>query len=348
MNNSNEMIVYTNEGYDAELIIMDGKPWASFQTLAEIFSTTIQDLTPVLKEVFNSGELSRIEHAQKVTLSDNGIEDWFFSVDAIISVGYRLNTQKATQFRMWSTNIITRYMSDGYLVNEDILKSDPKKLSELAAKIRELRANEKNVYASVRECFKIAATDYEPNSGEVRRFYSLLQDKFHHATTNMTSSQLILDRADHTDINMGMQSINGAVPTKSEATIGKNYLKESEIYRMHLLSEQFLLFAESTSLAGKSMTMNMLHTQLDKLLELNGYEVFEGYSDYIKDHALEHAQQEYEKFLEIKKLEHLGVDVDLELFYIGEYDEWKSETVKITSRVLHKALMLQSINKTTG
>ncbi|HCG8411088.1 TPA: virulence RhuM family protein [Vibrio parahaemolyticus] len=221
MGNNNELVTYTDEGYDAELIMIDGKLWASFHTLAEMFSTSIEELTPILKEIFNSGELSRIEHAQKVALTPNGIEDWLFSVDAIISVGYRLDTQKATQFRVWSTNIITRYMSDGYLVNDDILKSDPKKLSELAAKIRELRANEKNVYASVRECFKIAATDYEPSSDEVRRFYSLLQDKFHHAITNMTSSQLILDRADHTDLNMGIQSLNGAIPTKSEVMVGK-------------------------------------------------------------------------------------------------------------------------------
>lgn len=335
---NNEIFVYTDEGYDAELIMFEGKPWASFSTLAEMFSTSIQDLMPAITEIFNSGELSRIEHAKKVALTPNGIDEWYFSVDTIISVGYRLNTKKATQFCVWSTNLITRYITDGYLVNDDILSSDPKKLSELAAKIREFRANEKNVYASVRECFKIAASDYQPSSNEVRRFYSLLQDKFHYAITNMTSSQLILDRDDHTYPNMVMQSISGAAPTKSEALVGKNYLKESEIYRMHLLSEQFLLFAESTSLAGKNMTMNMLHEQLDKLLELNGYEVFEGYSDYIKDHAIEHAQREYEKFIEIKKLEHLGVDVDLELFYLGEYDEFKPETEKITTKILHKAL----------
>ncbi|WP_305813971.1 RhuM family protein [Photobacterium leiognathi] len=177
---------------------------------------------------------------------------------------------------------------------------------------------------------------------EVRRFYSLLQDKFHHAITNMTSSQLILDRADHSDINMGMHSINGAIPTKKEASVGKNYLNESEIYRMHLLSEQFLLFAESTSLAGKNMTMSMLHSQLDKLLELNGYQVFEGYVDYIKDNAIQHAQREYEKFIEIKKLEHLKIEVDLELFYLGEYDYLKPETEKISTRALHKSLSLQN------
>ncbi|WP_295890932.1 RhuM family protein [uncultured Vibrio sp.] len=335
MNKNNEVIIYTDEGYDSELVMIDGKLWTSFSTLSQMFSTTILEVTPVLTEIFNSGELSRIEHARKED------DDWYFSVDAIISVGYRLNSQKATQFRVWSTNTLARYVTDGYLINDDILKSDPKKLSELAAKIRELRANEKNIYASVRECFKIAASDYEPSSNEVRSFYSLLQDKFHHAITKMTSSQLVLDRANHTDINMGLQSFNGLVPTKSEVRIGKNYLNETEMYRMHLLSEQFLLFAESTALGGQNMTMNMLHTQLDKLLQLNGYEVFDGYSDYIKEHALEHANSEYETFLEIKKLAHLGIDVDLDLFYMGEYEELKSQTEMITTQQINKALALR-------
>ncbi|WP_305813970.1 RhuM family protein [Photobacterium leiognathi] len=129
-----------------------------------MFSVSLNELSPILKGIFDSGELNSKQHTTKISLSPSGNEDWYLSVDTIISVGYRLNSQKATQFRVWSTNIITKYLSDGYLVNEDILKSDPKKLNELAAKIRELRANEKNVYASVRECFKIAATDYEPSS----------------------------------------------------------------------------------------------------------------------------------------------------------------------------------------
>ncbi|MCD9481542.1 RhuM family protein [Photobacterium phosphoreum] len=338
MTQQNKLVLYTNEGYDAELIMIEGKLWASLSTLADMFLLSIEQLIPELKKIFDSGELNSDEHSKKIFSNQSGIDEWFLSVDVIISVGYRLDTKKATQFRVWSTNIITKYMSDGYLVNDEILKSDPKKLNELAAKIRALRFNEKNVYASVRECFKIAASDYQPRSEEVRRFYYLLQDKFHHAITNMTSSQLILDRADHSFPNMGIQSINGLFPTKKEISVGKNYLNESEIYRMHLLSEQFLLFAESTSLAGKSMTMSMLHSQLDKVLELNGYDVFEGYKDYLKDNAKEHAQREYEKLLEIKKLEYIGIDVDLELFYLGEYDEFKPAIKKISIRELNKSM----------
>ena len=334
---SNDVVVYENEGYEAKLIMKNGKLWTNLQTLADMFSLSVDRLMPELKEIFDSGELSSIEHSQKIFCSQGGVDEWFLSVDVIISVGYRLDSQKATKFRVWSTNIITKYMTDGYLVNEDILKSDPQKLNELAAKIRALRFNEKNVYASVKECFKISASDYQPKSEEVRRFYSLLQDKFHHAITHMTSSQLILDRAGHTFPNMGIQSINGVFPTKSEISVGKNYLYEFEIYRMHLLSEQFLLFAESTSLDGKELTMSMLHSQLDRLLELNGYEVFDGYKDYLKDNAKEHALREYEKFLEIKKLEYIGVDVDVDLFDLGEYDEWKPTIEKITIRELNKS-----------
>ena len=189
-----------------------------------------------------------------------------YSLDTIISVGYRVNSKKATQFRIWATGILKQYIKDGFVLNESLLKSDPGKLNLLAAKIRELRASEKNVYASVRECFKIAASDYEPSSQEVKSFYSLLQDKFHHAITRMTASKLVLDRAGHEYENMGVLSFDGFLPTKAEVKIGKNYLDATEIYRMHLLSEQFLLYAESTALMEKEMTMKTLHDQLDTRL----------------------------------------------------------------------------------
>ncbi len=265
----------------------------------------------------------------------------FYSFDAIISVGYRVNSKKATQFRIWATSVLKQYIQDGYAINEELLRGDPKKLNKLAVKIRELRASEKNIYASVRECFKLAASDYEPSSREVRKFYSLLQDKFHHAVTKMTSSKLIIDRANHAEKNMGLQTIKGAVPTKADAKIGKNYLEANEIYRMHLLSEQFLLFAESTALMGKDMTMEGLHNQLDNLLTLNGYPVFDGYKDFLRDEAIRHAEAEHEEYIEIKKLEHIGIDVNLELFYVGEYDEYKEQTQNIHPRDLNKVCVVQ-------
>ncbi len=303
--------------------------WATQEAISEIFNTDQSGIARHLSNIFSEGELNEKNNMQKMhnVISKQPVQ--FYSFDAIISVGYRVNSKKATQFRIWATSVLTQFIQDGYAINEELLRGDPEKLNKLAVKIRELRANEKNIYSSVRECFKVAASDYEPTSKEVRKFYALLQDKFHHAITRMTSSKLILDRANSSTENMGLQAIKGAIPTKTEAKTGKNYLEATEIYRMHLLSEQFLLFAESTALMGKDMTMESLHEQLDNLLTLNGYPVFDGYKDFLRDEAISHAEREHAEYIEIKKLEHIGIPVDLESFYIGEYDDYKEQTKQI-------------------
>ena len=330
-----------NENIDAEIILHNENVWATQKSISDIFDTDQSGIARHLINIFSSGELEEVSNMQKMHTANSSKPVQFYSLDAIISVGYRVNSIKATQFRIWATGVLKQYIKDGFVINEEILRSDPKKLNKLAAKIRELRANEKNVYASVRECFKLAASDYEPSSKEVKRFYSLLQDKFHHAVTRMTASKLILDRANHADENMGLQVIKGILPTKEEAKVGKNYLDENEIYRLHLLSEQFLLYAESTALMGKNMTMNGLHDQLDNLLRLNGYPVFDGYKDYLKGQAIKHAEREYEDFIEITKLEYLGIDVDLELFYQGEYNEYKEQTSQIKPRQISAEMKKQ-------
>jgi hypothetical protein len=339
--NDNSLILYPSNGEDINVVIKGDSVWANLKSISDIFSTDSVNISTHLEDIFDEGELSRADHFKQFKSVNLVTDEAYYSQDAIISVGYRINSKKATQFRIWSAKTLSQFITDGFLINEELLRSDPKKLNVLAAKIRELRANEKNVYASVRECFKIAASDYQPSSSEVKKFYSLLQDKFHHAITQMTSSKLILDRASYEDDKMGLQSIQGIIPTRREAETGKNYLSENEIYRMHLLSEQFLLYAESTSLSGKEMTMKGLNVQLDNLLRLNGYPVFEGYVDFLKDKAMDHAKREHETYIEIKKLEHIGVNVDLELFYIGEYNEYKEQTSQITPQQLNKALTVQ-------
>lgn len=341
MNKQHTIITYTPEesATNVEITVQDDTVWATQKAISEIFNTDRSVITKHLGNIFSDGELDENSNVQKmhIAISDKPVKT--YSLDAIISVGYRVNSKKATQFRIWATSVLKQYLQDGYAINEELLRGDPKKLNKLAVKIRELRSNEKNIYASVRECFKLAASDYEPSSKEVKKFYSLLQDKFHHAITHMTSQKLILDRANHAEENMGLQTIKGILPTKKEAITGKSYLNASEIYRMHLLSEQFLLFAESTALMGKNMTMEGLHNQLDTLLTLNGYPVFEGYREFLHDEAKNHAEREYREFIEIKKLEHIGIKVDLESYYAGEYNHHKEQTKGISLQKLNKGLM---------
>lgn len=337
-----KIVKYSLEGesLEADIILREENVWADQKTIAEIFQTERSVITKHISNIFLEKELEENNNVHFLHIANSKKPKKIYSLDVIISVGYRVNSKKATQFRIWATQKLTQYIKDGYVLDEERLRNDPQKLKALAAKIRELRANEKNVYASVRECFKLSASDYTPNSQEVRLFYAFLQDKFHHAVTRMTASKLILDRADHTCMNMGLQTIKGILPTKKETKIGKNYLNADEIYKLHLLSEQFLIFAETTALREKQITMQQLREKLDELLRFNGYEVFHTYEDSLKEIAIEHAENEYAMFLEIKRLEHLGIEVDLELFYMGEYDEYKEQTCQITRQQLTKALAM--------
>lgn|GEM_PF-230966 len=296
--------------------------WASQEDMARLFEVDRTVVTKHLKNIFADGELDEESNVQKMHITGGFKPTIYYSLDVAISVGYRVNSRVATKFRQKATQILKAYLDQGYVINEKALRDSPDKLNKLAAEIRALRSAEKQVYAKVRECFKLSSSDYDPSSQEVRTFYALLQDKFHHAVTGMTSSKLILDRADHLEENMGLQSMKGERPTLDDAQTGKNFLQESELYRLHLLSEQFLLYAESTALAGRKMTMKSLHGQLDRLLTLNNYPVFDGYKDYIKNEAMKHAKIELGLYKKRKKIESLGIKYDEDALALGEYDEF--------------------------
>lgn len=295
--------------------------WATQVQIAHLFETNQQNISYHLQNVFSEGELEEESNTKKIGIAHSAKPVRVYSLDAVISVGYRVNSKAATRFRQWANRTLKAYIEQGYVINERALRDSPEKLNKLAAQVRSLRAEEKQVYAKVLECFKIGAADYDPTSKVVRKFYALLQDKFHHAVTGQTSSKLVMDRADHSEENMGLQSISGKEPKTAEVVVGKNYLRTDELYRLHLLSEQFLLYAETTALAGKKMTMEGLHRKLDGLLAVNEYEVFEGYKDYIKDEAIRHAKAELELYRVRKTIEGRGLEFSEEAFSFGEYDE---------------------------
>lgn len=295
--------------------------WATQAQIAKLFDTTQQNVSNHLKNIFSEGELSEESNTRNIGIARSTKPVRVYSLDTVISVGYRVNSRSATRFRQWATQTLKAYIEQGYVLNEVALRESPEKLNRLAAEIRALRSEEKQIYAKVRECFKIGSSDYDPSSNEVKRFYALLQDKFHHAVTGQTSSKIIMDRADHRVDNMGLQSFDGKQPTLAEAKVGKNYLDEEELYRLHLLSEQFLLYAESTALQGRKMTMESLHKQLDRLLSLNDYPVFDGWKDFLRDDAIRHAKIEHGLYKKRLKIEKMGIEYDEEALANGEYDD---------------------------
>lgn len=277
--------------------------WATQKQMANLFGKDVRTISEHLAGLYDANEFDREATIRnfRIVRSEGGRqvsrEIEHYNLDVILTVGYRVNGDKAAAFRKWANGILRSYLIKGYALNEGRLRDDPQALRDLAAQVRALRSEEITIYQAVRDCFKIAATDYDKDAPAVRTFYAKLQDKFLFAITNKTASELILDRADCKKPNMGVTSPKGSFPTLAEAKVGKSYLAKNELYVLHILCEQFLLYAESKALRGQSMSMDDLAAKLDQLLTTNEYPVFEGYSgrDYLKDRAMEHARLEWER-----------------------------------------------------
>lgn len=295
--------------------------WATQDQISRLFDTGQQNVSYHLGRVFEEGELDETSNTKKIGIAGSAKPVKVYSLDAVISVGYRVNSKSATRFRQWATQTIKAYLEEGYVLNDRALRESPEKLNALAAKIRALRSEEKQIYAKVRECFKVSSSDYQPSSQQVKTFYALLQDKFHFAVTGQTGAKIILDSADHRENHMGVKTFAGKEPTADEVIVGKNYLEDDELYRLHLLSEQFLLYAEASALRGTKMTMGSLHNKLDRLLEVNDYPIFDGWRNFNAETAKKHAKAELALYKKRKKIESMGIEYDEELLAAGEYDD---------------------------
>lgn len=271
--------------------------WATRQQIADLFDKDRRTIGEHIKNIYDDNELEEEAVCRdfRHTASDGKTYTVLhYNLDMILSIGYRANSRRAVGFRQWANRVLTKYIVEGYALNDGRLRDDPHALKKLAAEIRRLRNEEKMHYAAVRDCFARSASDYDKNSEECRAFFAKLQDKFHYAITSETACEIILHRADHNKPQMGLQSFKGEKPEISDATIGKNYLERDELYVMDLLSEQFLLYAESRAMRGQKMTMKELSEKLDELLKVNGYPVLRVYTKgYLRDRAERHAKAEF-------------------------------------------------------
>ena len=287
--------------------------WATQRQMADLFGKEPHTISEHLTALYESGEFEREATNRKfrvVRLEGGrqvGREIDHFNLDVILVVGYRVNGPRAADFRKWANGVLKRYITTGYALDEQRLSRDPKALKQLAAKVRALRAEERNIYAAVRDCFKEAASDYDSKSPASRTFYARIQDRFLFAATGKTASQLLLERADGSKPNMGLTVVTGRFPTKAESAVGKNYLFSDELYILHIMCEQFLLFAESKALRGHPTTMADLTLKIDQLFAINEYPVFPGYQDYLREKAKEHAEVEWHLMKErLRTGEHLS------------------------------------------
>ena len=279
--------------------------WATQQQMADAFGISTSTVRGHLTNIFKEGELDERSVARefRATGSDGKLyRHLAYSLDAILSVGYRVSSKRATAFRQWATNVLKSYLVQGFALNEQRLKDDPNALRDLAAKVRGLRADESNIYQSVRDAFAFGSVDYDKDAPAVRSFYAGLQDRFLHAVTGQTAAEIKLGRADHRKPAMGLCSTQGELPERADADVGKNYLDEEELHSLHILCEQFLLFIESKALRGQVLTMSKMAAAFEDLLRVQGHTSFPEYKQYLAPKAKAHAQREFDLWRERVRL----------------------------------------------
>lgn len=298
-------------------VLVEGETvWASQKGMAEIFDIEPNTVGYHLKNIFDSKELDQESVTRKLraTAVDNKpYQTIFYNLDAVISVGYRVNSYRATQFRRWATEVLRSYLIKGYALHDDRLKQGTKLFAkdyfdELLDRIREIRASERRFYQKITDTYAQCSIDYDKDAPITHQFYAQVQDKLHYAIHGHTSAELIAIRADATKPHMGLTHWkNGGKKgkiTKSDVLVGKNYLTREEMEGLDRLVSMYLDFAENFARRNKALTMKDFAEKLDDFLKFNAYDVLGSHGKVKREHAERHSIQEYEKFRVIQDKEY--------------------------------------------
>ena len=306
--NLNNIVLYQNEtGSKIIEVLYDSEDfWLTQKTMAELFSVKVNTINYHLKEIFNSGELEEDSVIRKIRITANDGKKYntsFYSLDAIIAVGYRVNSFEATQFRRWATNTLKEYIKKGFVVNTELLKNGPKfgkdYFDELLLKIKEIRASERRFYQKITDIYKECSYDYDKNSEITIEFYKNVQNKLHYAITGLTAPEIIYNRVDSNKDNMGLQTWKNAPKGKileSDVVVAKNYLDKEEITELNNLVSMYLDYAERQVKLGHIISMKEWKEKLELFLKLNEYNILQDNGKIKREIADSLALSEYEKY----------------------------------------------------
>ena len=284
--------------------------WLSQRRMAELFGVTIPDITYHLKQINDSGEVQLSAAIKKILIpSDNCDEQgvMMYNLDAVIAVGYRVNSYEATQFRIWATKVLKEFIIKGFALDDERLKGKDvfgaDYFDELLERIREIRTSERRYYQKITDVYAECSSDYDPQSEITKTFYKTVQNMMHYAVTHQTSAEIIYERADAEKPQMGLMTWknapNGRV-IKSDVTIAKNYLSEKEVTQLNLLTTAYLDFAEDRAIRHILMTMADWKTLLEKYLQLTEHDILPDAGRISHEEADSKALGEYEKFRRIQ------------------------------------------------
>lgn len=305
-------VIYSNEDF-----------WLNQATIADLFGVDRSVITKHLKNIFDEQELDKNSTCAKIAqvqIEGNrkvNRQMEYYSLDAIIAVGYRVNSKEATKFRIWATKTLKEYIKKGFVLNDDLLKNGKKfgkdYYDELLERIREIRASERRSYQKITDIYQTVSADYDKNSEQTKLFYKMIQNKLHYAITGNTAAEIIYDRANSDKPHMGLTSWKGSPNEKimrSDTYIAKNYLNKSELDKLNRLVTMFIDYAEYNTMQENILTMDDLLATTDRFLSFNNSKLLDNAGRISHELAITKANEEYDKF-KIKQ------DKD----YISDFDE---------------------------
>lgn len=304
-----------------QVVIKDETIWCTQKAMAQLFGVGVPAISKHLKNIFEEGELQMDSVISKMetTATDNkNYSTTFYSLDAIIAVGYRVNSMKATRFRQWATKILNEYIRKGFVLDDDRLKQGTAVFGkdyfrELLERIRSIRASERRIWQQITDIYAECSTDYDRNSPTTKEFYATMQNRFHYAITGQTAAEIIYSKADHTKEHMGLttwkNSPNGRI-LKSDVSVAKNYLDEKQIRQLERTITSYFDYIENLIERQNTFTMEQFAASVDKFLTFNDYQILPDKGRVSAAQAKEKAENEYDIF---NRTQPIDSDFDKEL-----------------------------------
>ncbi len=329
MSNEIQFLLYTMPEVDGkvQVVIKEETLWCTQKAMAQLFGVGVPAISKHLKNIFEEGELSRevVVSKMEITTQHGAIEDKmqthsvdFYHLDAIIAVGYRVSSLKATRFRQWATKILNEYIRKGFAMDDERLKQGTAVFGkdyfrELLERVRSIRASERRMWQQITDIYAECSTDYDKNSPTTKDFYAMIQNRFHYAITGQTAAEIIYTKADHTKKNMGLttwkHASDGRV-LKSDVSIAKNYLQEKEIHQLERAVSSYFDYIENQIERHNVFNMEQFAASVNKFLTFNDYKILPDKGKISAAQAKKKAEEEYDIF---NKTQRVDSDFDKEV-----------------------------------
>lgn len=314
-----DFLIYNSaeEEVSVNAVVHDETIWLTQKAMAELFDVEVPAISKHLKNVYEDGELDRESTISKMeTVQQEGnrsvkrLTD-FYNLDAIISVGYRVNSKRATNFRIWATKVLREYMTKGFALDDERLKQGKDVFGkdyfrELLERIRSIRASERRIWQQITDIFAECSIDYDKDSQITKDFYAMVQNKFHYAITGKTAAEIVYHGADHGKANMGLttwkNAPNGRV-LKSDVSVAKNYLDEKQIHKLERSVSSYFDYVEDLVEEENTFTMKEFSESIDAFLSFRKYQILKDKGSISSMQAKRKAEQEYDVFNRTQKID---------------------------------------------